>query len=133
MQPYSDEIRAQVLAQLALGVSISALSREYHISRATISSWRQAAGLGDLAPIDQQKRQDLGELIAEYLRAGLAALAAQAVEAARPAWITRQPAGELAVFHGVLADKLVRILAALEGAGEEPLDAAAASGAPEGY
>jgi hypothetical protein len=46
--------------------------------------------------------------------AGLETLEAQARAFRDPAYLARQPAGELAVLHGVLADKLIRILSAFE-------------------
>lgn len=114
MQAYSDEVRAQVLAAVMQGVPVKQVARQFRISPTTVRNWRQAAGLTELVPINPEKKRDLGELLASYLRTGLEALEAQARTAADPAWIQKQPADQLAILHGVIADKLVRVLAALE-------------------
>ncbi len=114
MHVYSDDVRAQVLAAVAMGTPVLQIAREFHITPVTVRNWRRAAGLDGLPLVNREKRSDLGELIGEYLRTGLEALTAQARVATDPEWIKKQPADQLAIFHGVLADKLVRVLAALE-------------------
>lgn len=111
---YSDEVRASALAALAMGMSVRAVAKEHKLSRNTVSLWRKQAGLTVQPYAPPEKRRDLGELIANYLRAGLEALEAQARLFTDPAWLERQSASELAVLHGVLTDKLIRVLASLE-------------------
>jgi hypothetical protein len=117
--PHDDTIRAAAIADLMLGCTISEVSRKHAVDRKTVRAWKESyAGDSPLPPaVPQQKQRDLGALVADYLATGLQALTAQARVAGDPQWIAKQPAGELAIFHGVLADKLVRILASLE-AGE---------------
>lgn len=112
-KPHSDETRAAVLSALLAGQSLNAVAREYHISNATVISWRDAAGMAT-SPVQPEKRAELGDLIAEYLRDVLATLSIQARAVRDETWLKRQPASELAVLHGVLADKAIRILSALD-------------------
>lgn len=112
MRQYPETVKAEILAALATGASLSALSREHGIPKPTIRTWRDKAGL--ISTVEPQKKQDLGVLIGDYLSAGLQALTAQARLASDPDWIAKQDADKLAILHGVLADKLGRVLAALE-------------------
>lgn len=115
---HSDDTRAAVLAALQLGESVKGVSRTYRVTPQTVRRWRDEAGAMGITPVSppdhSPKKRDLGVLVGEYLAAGLAALAAQAVVAADPEWIKKQPADQLAIFHGVLADKLIRVLAAVQ-------------------
>lgn len=113
---HSDQIKAQVLAAIAAGTSVLAVSRQFKVSPSTIRMWRGAAGITPV--VSAEKKQDLGVLIAEYLDAGLQALAAQARLVSDPVWIAKQDADKLAILHGVIADKLARILTSIE-----PVDA----------
>jgi transposase-like protein len=127
---YSDEVRASALASLALGMSTRAVAREHQIPRSTVVVWQRNAGLTGQPLVQPQKRRDLGELIAHYLDTGLQALEAQARLFSDPVWLERQSASELAILHGVLTDKLIKVLASLESdefEDDEPLTLDAAS------
>ena len=58
-------------------------------------------------------RERIGALIVDYLEQALETLSAQARTFADESWLRKQDASELAVLHGVLADKTIRILEAL--------------------
>ena len=76
----------------------------------------------DDAPILEQTAQNgpvkkpLDQLIAEMMNQYAVALHAQSVVAADPNYIRRQKAEQLAILHGVMADKFIRILEAAEAA-----------------
>ena len=108
---YAPELKAQVIAETLLGGPIKALARKHGIPEATIRSWRnQAKAQPVIAP---QKRDDLGELVYEYLAVGLKALISQSEVMGDPEWFKGQ--GPTAHFiHGVLADKLVIIFGGVE-------------------
>jgi len=118
--PHSDDTKAQVMAALLAGQSVSAVARQYHIGRSTISAWRTAGGLDGSTPVDQLKKAELGDLIADYLREVLTTLSVQARHFRDETWLAKQPASESAVLHGVLTDKALRLLEALDtGQGED--------------
>jgi transposase-like protein len=102
------------MAALLTGQSINEVARQFHLSKSTVSAWRQSAGVIGSNAFEPKKQSELGDLIADYLREALATLAAQARQFREPEWIKGQDASEVAVLHGVLADKAIRILAALE-------------------
>ncbi len=107
------QVKAAVMAALMQGQSVHAIAEEYDLPRTTVISWKKAIQSENI--IDgPQKRDELGELIITYVRENLETLAAQSRHARNSDWLTKQPASELAVLHGVIADKTLRILAALE-------------------
>jgi transposase-like protein len=119
---YSDEIKAQVMAALLAGQSVSAVAREYSLPKGTVSSWRKAAVEKSLAGRVEnsatQKGQEIGDLVLGYLRENLITLKAQAVHFRDPKWLSRQDASELAVLHGVVTDKAIRLLEAIDAGNE---------------
>jgi transposase-like protein len=115
---HSDQTKAAVLAALLAGQSVSAVAESYSLSRSTVVAWRNSAGLGS-THVEQEKKSELGDLIADYLREVLTTLSVQARAFRDEAWLGKQPASEVAVLHGVLTDKAIRILGALD-PGDEP-------------
>ena len=75
-----------------------------------MKSWR--ARSSTVAGVDPQKKAEIGDLLLSYLRANLAALEAQAEQFADKAWLKGQDASELAVLHGVMTDKAIRLMEA---------------------
>jgi hypothetical protein len=62
----------------------------------------------------------LETLVVANVRQNLETLTAQSIEAGKPEYIQAQPARDLAVLHGVIADKTFRILSAMTPEGEKP-------------
>lgn len=106
---YSNEIKAAALADVLL-LGPGATAAKYLIPIRTLFEWRQRYDIADYSPV---KRDHIGALVATYLEANMQALTAQAYVASDPDYINRQPAGELAILHGVMADKSIRLLEAL--------------------
>jgi transposase-like protein len=115
---HDPELRAAVLSALLAGQSISSVAREYRIDRASVIAWRNAAGIGS-TPVQPQKRVEIGDLLSDYLREVLGTLAVQARTFRDEAWLRKQDASEAAVLHGVLTDKAIRLLEALDPGGPE--------------
>ena len=96
------------MAALLTGQSVSSVAREYSIPKGTVSGWkRQAQGVAGVAT---QKKERIGELIIEYVEAALDSLRSQVEAVGNEKYINKQSASELAVLHGVIADKAIRIL-----------------------
>lgn len=121
-KPHPPEVKAAVLADLATGESLSRVARKHEVSRTTVAMWRDSAQMDPSTAVVREKRADLGEQLYGYLEDSLAALRAQLAVFADPRWLQRQPAGDLAILHGVIADKTARLLAAvrLDGPADEP-------------
>ena len=112
--PKPPDTIARALADLALGMSTWQVAAKYQVDQKTVRNWR-ARHLPESSK-SSQKNVDVGELIASYIAEGITTLAAQARHFRDPAWLAAQNAKDLAINHGVLADKLIRILAALRAA-----------------
>jgi hypothetical protein len=121
-QVYSDEVKAAALADLVL-LGPGATAAKYGIPVGTIHSWSSRND-----PLASLKKEHIGAIAARYLEANLQALIAQAYVASDPDYINRQPAESLAVLHGVMADKSIRLFEALHatdaGAEQPALDSA---------
>jgi hypothetical protein len=109
---HSAEFKGRVLAAVVAGTSVLQIAKEFNIAPSTVRTWRAAAGITPV--VDAEKKRDLGVQIGDYLSTGLEALTAQLRVFSDPDWIKNQPAGDLAILHGVISDKLVRVLAGLE-------------------
>lgn len=98
------------MAALLSGQSLNSVAAEYEIPKGTIKYWRGQAAAS--SKVDPQKKSEIGDLILAYLRANLTALEAQALVFADKTWLRDQPASELAVLHGVMTDKAIRLMEA---------------------
>lgn len=139
------DLKAQVLAALLAGTSPPVAARQFSVPLTTVYAWRKEPRVmavtgeilnaarvqvrdedgedGDLKrPGSRLDSDALGALLGEYLAAGLRALRAQAEMSADREWFSSQNAADLAMFHGVLADKVIRILSALRAAEESSGD-----------
>jgi hypothetical protein len=112
MKAYPPELRAACLSALLQGQTLNSVAAQYSVGRRTLIEWKKAANLG-ATPMNQATRQDIGELVADYLRGSLEALSAQFEVLRDPEWLREQGAAELATLHGVMTDKAVRIMEAI--------------------
>lgn len=122
---YGEDVKAAVLAALLAGQSVSEVSREYNIPEGTIKSWRTRKNVSQMQrdafedASDATLKKDIGELLLGYLQTNLETLRAQARVFGDEEWLKQQSAGELAVLHGVMTDKAVRLLEAMSKANGE--------------
>ena len=116
MTDYSDSIKAQAIAALLAGQSYTEVARAFQVPVGTLKSWksRDAAGVdaGD-ATSATAKKERIGALLLDYLVSTLETLKAQQVVFADAEWLKKQSASEVAILHGVLADKTIRLLEGL--------------------
>lgn len=120
---YPPEVKAAVMAALLTGQSVGSIAEQYHLPPGTVSSWKTRASgvqsVADVAEVANQKRE-IGDLVLTYLKANLQTLHNQVRLFGDQEWLRQQPAGEVAVLHGVLTDKAIRLLEALaSSAGQE--------------
>lgn len=115
----NQETKAAVLAALLAGQGVNEIATQYRIDKATVSRWKKAIPGDQLQQIATKKAEDFGDLLAGYLRETLTTLKAQAIYFRNETWLSKQPAAEVAVLHGVQADKAVRLLEAIERANSE--------------
>lgn len=114
MATYSAETKAQVMAALLTGQSVAKVATDYNIPEGTVKSWKNRQKDSPVAKVATQKKEEIGDLIVEYLRTMLRTLITQAEHFGDKQWLTAQGADQLAVLHGVAMDKTIRILEAIE-------------------
>ena len=112
---HSDETRAAVMAALMAGQLPSDVAKTYKLPENTVREWFKSP---QFVEVRSKKDNRLGELLGQYVECNLLTLQAQSVHFRNPAWLGRQGASDLAMLHGVLADKTLRILEAAELASE---------------
>lgn len=114
---YDEKTKTVVLAALLAGQDISTISKKYKIPSSTIRNWKSAAKMSDA--IEQETKYRVGDLLVRYLEKSLNAAAVQADHFANTDWLDSQNAADLAVLHGILVDKAVRIIEALAAGSNE--------------
>jgi len=123
------QLRAQVVAAVLAGTTIAQAARQYGLSKATIGTW--LAQDDEIRTVrTEQGARDLGELIVDLIAQHVVTLSAQLQAAARPEWLEKQPAAELAQLVVAERDTVLRLLAGLRPANidDQPqLDAPGAS------
>lgn len=108
MSEHSGEAKAAVVAALLSGQSIDQVANEYHIPRSTVGRWKKEG-----IPASGTQKKEIGDLILEYLEANLITLKKQMVMFGNTEWLAKQNAADIAVLHGVMTDKAIRLLEAM--------------------
>jgi hypothetical protein len=118
---YDPATKAAALAALMAGQGVGEVARQYHLPAGTVKSWLSRMRHGpSVAEVATRDRQTIGELLTGYLTETLEALRKQSAIFGDPVWLKQQTAADAAVLHGVMTDKAVRLLEALNGAEPEP-------------
>ena len=110
MSKYSEDTKAAVMSALLTGQSVSSIAKQYNIPKGTVSAWKNR---GVTQKATQKRADDIGELIISYLQTNLRALQIQAEAFSDKQWLAKQDASDVAVLHGVMTDKAVRLLEAM--------------------
>lgn len=120
---HSDEVQAQVMAALLAGQGVSEVATQYKLDKSIVSRLKSRIPADKLQQVATKKGEEIESLLFGYLTETLTTLKEQAVIAREREYVIKQPAGELAVLHGVMADKSIRLLEALHqaSAGSNPL------------
>lgn len=103
------DARARAVAAVLAGATVASVAREHGVSRQAVMKWRRR----HTVEVDQA---EIGALVLDYTRATFETLIQQAELAARPEWFMQQNARDVAMWGGVHLDKVVRLMAALQGA-----------------
>ncbi len=117
---HSAEVKAAVMAALLQGQGVTETSQEFGVPIGTVGRWKKALGEKELERLGNEKQDELGNLLMGYLRQNIKTLTIQSRFAANEKWLNRQSAESVAVLHGVMADKSVRLLEAIQTVDETP-------------
>lgn len=127
---YSDDLKARVLAELATGAAVADIAKQFGVNKATIRSWKTRADLHVATRVPRETEASIGQLLSSYLSESFTTLIAHARFVRNEAWLEKQSAGELASLHVAIADRAIRVAAALQPDpqfGPEPLALASAT------
>jgi transposase-like protein len=113
-KPRSEESRAAVMAALLEGQRVVEVAGRFNLPHKTVSNWKKQIDQDKLAEVGQKKAERFTDLIGDYLEQTLITLRTQAELFRDATWLRNQSAAELAVLHGVQADKAFRLLEAIE-------------------
>lgn len=116
---HSDTVKAVVLAALETGTSSEELERIYKIPAGTIRNWKADQKNAPVAIVATARREEVGELLVEFLRESVRTLQIQVRHFGDKEWLAKQTASEASQLFGTVTDRAFRLLEALE-AGAEP-------------
>jgi len=114
--PHPVELRAEAVAAVLAGQALTEVARRYGISKGTLGNWLAMADDERSKPIgtDHHARAaQLTDRLFDILGVHLDTLSAQLQAAARPTWLEKQSAAELAALVAVERDTTLRLLAGL--------------------
>jgi hypothetical protein len=110
----NDDVRAAVMAALLAGQGVCEIAKQFNLSKSTVSEMKKDINPEHFEHLRTKKEEDFGALLKDYLRETIITLRAQAIFFRDETWLKQQPASEVAVLHGVQADKGIRLLEAIE-------------------
>lgn len=103
------DVKAQALALMATGVAVTEVSRRLRIGYKTLMRWKEEEAYS----VTISEQAVIGELIIKYIRTSFETLTKQAELFGDKAWLAKQRASDVAILHGVVADKMHRLLEAM--------------------
>lgn len=103
------DTKAKALARMMAGESPAKIARELGIDRATAGRWLKN---GPKIHSQIQEVHDYGQKLGQYLDELLETGIVQQRFFRNESWLREQPAGELAILHGVIIDKGLRLFEA---------------------
>lgn len=115
---HSDDTQAQVKALLLAGEGVMEVARQLNIDHSSVSRIKSSLGPDELHELARKKGDTIENLVVDYLVTNLKTLRTQAEIAGERAYIEKQPAGELSLLHGVMSDKSIRLLEAIQRASD---------------
>jgi hypothetical protein len=118
-KPKDDPTRASVMAALLAGQGVNEIARALKLAKSTVSRYKNELLPSQLEQVGTQKRDKITALIEAHLETSLTCANTLAKKAAsNQKWFAQQSAEGIAVLYGVLSDKAIRILEAIEPAEE---------------
>ena len=107
---YSDQQRAEALARVLSGETVSGVARAMGIERTNIQKWLQRKREAVNAVVTVENKPTLVTLIGDYLDCNLRTMAAQAARMGERAWLEAQTTSDLIAAHNELGKRAVSIL-----------------------
>lgn len=93
------------------------IARELNLPHQSVTNYKKEIPDDKLSEIRRKKGERIDDLVYDYLLQNLDTLRTQSKIVSDESYIHKQPAGEMATLHGVIADKTIRLLEVTTGAG----------------
>jgi transposase-like protein len=116
---HSPELRAEVIAAVMTGMPVNQAARNFGIDKATVSEWCARAHVPTV-PTAAQRLAMIEGLLLDLVAEHTTTLRAELQAAARPAWLEKQSAADLAQLVVAQRDTLIRLLAGFRPVVDEP-------------
>jgi transposase-like protein len=113
---YTDETKAEVMAALLAGQSVSRVADDFDIPRSTIGNWSAKLNQAGVPIVPSQKKQEIGDRLVTLINKMIDAQYAMLEIMAEKDYLRKQDLAELSMGFGVSNDKLDRILTRLSNA-----------------
>lgn len=117
------DLRAEAVAAVLAGAALADVARLYGISKGTLGTWLAQDDDVRTVRTNSARARDpeaLADLILDLIAEHIITIRAQLREAARPEYVAKQPAAELASLVAVERDTALRLLAGLRPADHQP-------------
>ncbi len=118
------EVQAQIIGALLSGqfATDAEVAKEAKVSKSTVSRIRKSIPPEYLKQIEIVKKDRIGELVVEFLESTLESLKKINEYTSEQEWIQRQDAAGIGVLFGIKADKVTKVLEAIERAHEPEIE-----------
>lgn len=113
----SEEIKAQVVADLLIGAAVNATAKKYSLSPATVSRLRAGLSSQTLKQIETEKREGIADLLLILVSSNVHAMKRISNAVSEPEYLKSQEAGAVAEVYRALGDTTLSILEAASVAG----------------
>jgi transposase-like protein len=119
--PHSLELRTQVVAAVLAGTTIAQAAQRFGLDKSVVSRWVAADPVATVAT-DQREHAlaQIEGLLLDLVAEHATTLRAELQAAARPAWLEKQSAADLAQLVVAQRDTLIRLLAGFRPVVDEP-------------
>lgn len=119
-KPIPDGKKAAVIAALLAGQGVNQVAEAYKVPKSSVSRLKKLIPREKLEQVGTQKGEHIAELISANLEASFGAIHNILKVTENAEWLNKQPADELGTFLGITADKVFRVLEAIENAQAPP-------------
>lgn len=102
------------MAELLAGHAVTKVAAKFKIPKQTVSRLKKEIPDEQLGQIETKKGERIAELISLNLELSFQAMNNIANQTANAQWLSKQNAHDLATLFGVTADKVFRVLDAIE-------------------
>lgn len=121
-QRIPEDVKAAVVAELLAGHAVTKVAERFQLPKATVSRLKATIPTEQLEQIGTKKGERIAELITQNLELSFQAMNNIANQTQNVRWLFKQNAHDLATLFGVTADKVFRVLEAIQNAQEQPAE-----------